>query len=63
MELMWHSCTGYTIEKSCKTTNIVIAISSHEDIPKPPRILLLTMTKVLIEFHKNYAAKKIVIES
>ncbi len=42
-----------TVEKSCKTTNIVIAISSHEDIPKPPRILLLTMTKVLIEFHKN----------
>jgi len=42
-----------TIEKSCKTTNIVIAISSHEDIPKPPRILPLTMTKVLIELYKN----------
>ncbi len=54
----WSSCdiwAPYTpaIEKSCKTTNIVIAISSHEDIPKPPRILPLTMTKTLIEFYKN----------
>jgi hypothetical protein len=44
------------IEKSCKTTNIVIAISSHEDTPKPPRILPITMTKVLIEFYKKIAA-------
>jgi hypothetical protein len=41
------------IEKNCKTTNTVVAISSHEDTPKPPPILPLTMTKVLIEFYKN----------
>lgn len=44
-----------TIVDSCKTTSIVITISSHEDTPKP-RDLMCTMAKVLIEFCKDEAA-------
>jgi hypothetical protein len=45
-----------TIMDSCKTTGIVITISSHEDTPKP-RDLMLTMAKVSIKFFKDEAAK------
>jgi hypothetical protein len=45
-----------TIVDSCKTTSIVITISSHADTPKP-RDLIRTMAKVSIEFCKDEAAK------
>lgn len=45
-----------TIVDSCKTTSIVITISSHENTPKPCD-LMHTMAKVSIEFCKNEAVK------
>lgn len=46
-----------TAMKSCKTINIVINISSNEDIPKPPCILPLTIVENLTEFCQSKIIK------